>query len=283
MSYAILCPADRFTSEELVQYAANAEAAGFDTLWIPELSGREPFVTCAQMLAATSSIRVGTAIANVYVRDARATKAAAYSLADGYGNRFDLGIGLSNKTGNDPRGHTWLPPIEKMKDFMDRYDSTDMMFQQQGDVPVYLAAHGPKLMDFAASRLDGAYTYLQTVDYSREAKAKLGAGKLHLMQPTVFVEDPEQARNLARRAIAVYMPLQNYHRAWRERGFSDEDFAGKGTDDFVDALIAWGDAEKIGERYTDQYSAGIDQIIVIPVGVDLKTDAGWDRLKAQIS
>ena len=283
MSYSVLCPADMYTHDELIAYAQSAEAAGFETIWLPELYGRDPFVTAGTVLGATSTIRVGTAIANVYVRDARATRSAAYSLADGYGDRFDLGLGLSNKVGNEPRGHTWQPPIKKMTDFIDRYDESDLMFPHQGNVNRYLAAHGPKLMDFAAERLEGAYTYLQTVDYSREAKAKLGDKKPHLMQTSVFIEDPERAREMARRAIAVYMPLQNYHRAWRERGFQDDDFADRGTDDFIDAIVAWGDKDQIGQRYSDQFDAGIDQIIVIAVGVDLKTNEGWDRLRTQIN
>ena len=283
MSYAVLCPADRFNHDELVRYAQLAEDAGLDTIWLPELLGRDPFVTCASVLAATSSIRVGTAIANVYVRDARATKAAAFSLADAHGNRFELGLGLSNKVGNSPRGHEWLSPLLKMRDFIDRYDSADMMFHHNASVSVYLAAHGPKLMAFAAERLDGAYTYLQTIDYSKYAKHQLGPKKLHLMQPTVMLEDPTRARELARRAISVYLPLENYHRAWRERGFEEGDFADRGSDHFIDAIVAWGNPERVNEHYQAQFAAGVDQIIIIPVGIDLKADTGWENLRAHIS
>ena len=283
MSFAVLCPADMFSHNELVRYAQSAESAGFDTIWLPELFGREPFVTCASVLAATSSIRVGTAIANVYARDARATKAAAFSLADAHDNRFELGLGLSNKVGNSPRGHEWLPPLAKMKDFIDRYDNAEMMFQNKASVPVYLAAHGPKLMDFAAERLDGAYTYLQTIDYSREAKQRLDRKKLHLMQTTVLVENPVKARELARRSISVYLPLENYHRAWRERGFADAEFADRGSDRFIDAIVAWGKSERINEHYQAHLAAGVDQIIIIPVGIDLRGDVGWEKLATQIA
>ena len=103
------------------------------------------------------------------------------------------------------------------------------------------------------------------------------------MQPTVLAEDPDKARELARRAIAVYLPLENYHWAWRQRGFDDADFADRGSDRFVDAIIAWGSPERINEHYRAQLEAGVDQIIAIPIGVDLKTDAGWERLAAQIA
>ena len=80
VEYGVMCPADRMDNQQLSAYARGAEEAGIDTIWVPELYGRDPFVTCALILGATRNVRVGTAIANVYVRDARATKAAALPL-----------------------------------------------------------------------------------------------------------------------------------------------------------------------------------------------------------
>ena len=104
MSYGIMCTADFMSHDQLIEYAQRAESSGIGTIWIPELFGREPFVTCATVLGATSTVRVGTAIANVYPRDARATKAAAYSLADGYGDRFDLGLAYPTRWATRPAG-----------------------------------------------------------------------------------------------------------------------------------------------------------------------------------
>lgn len=283
MQYGTMCNADFMSVEDIINYARRAEEIGLDIIWLPELMGRDPFVMASIILGNTASINVGTAIANMYARDARATKSAALSLADAYDNRFELGLGLSNPVGVVPRGHEWLPPVRKATDFLDLYDAADIFFKHNASVPRYLAAHGPKLMDLAAERLDGAYTYLQTVEYSKEAKAKLGNKKLHLMQPTIFAADPTSARELARKAISIYMPLKNYHRAWRERGFSDTDFADGGSDEFIDALIAWGDKQRILARYTEQAEAGIDQIIVIPAGINLQEDTGWTTFKEVIA
>jgi probable F420-dependent oxidoreductase len=282
MSHGLMVPADSLSTPELIQYAKNAEQCGFDIVWVSELFGREPFITCATLLGATSKIHVGTAIVNIYARDARATKAAAYSLGEAYGNRFELGIGLSNKMGNDQRGLPWLAPSKKVKDFMGYYDSTQLMFDHQSDVPVYLAAHGPTLMKLAAELTDGAYVYMKPVEYSRWAKDQLGDKKLHLMQPTVFNNDPDKARAIARRAVSIYLPLENYHRAWREAGFADSDFMDGGSDYFIDSLIAWGDEAKILERYALQRKNGVDQIIVGPANLDLKADAGWQQLESLI-
>ena len=210
MSYGIICNADQLNQSQLSEFAAQAEGAGLDNIWVPELFGRDPFITCSVLLAATHSLRVGTAIANVYARDSRATKAAAYSLADAHDNRFELGLGVSNTVGNSARGHDWLPPVKKMTDFMDGYDAAELTFQNTANVPAYLAAHGPGLMNFAARRLDGAYSYLMNLNYTAEAKAKIGDKKLHLMQPTVFspaLTGLAKMRMPPKHATSIHWPL----------------------------------------------------------------------------
>jgi probable F420-dependent oxidoreductase len=279
MTFGLMVTADFFSSDQLVHVARQAEANGFSNLWVPEMFGRDPFITCATLLNATTGIHVGTAITNIYARDERAIKAAAYSLAESSNDRFELGLGVSNKVGNDQRGLPFLPPVKKLNAFMDRYEATELMFDHGAKrVPVYLAAHGPKLMQLAADRLDGAYTYMMPVAYSRQSKDRIGEGKLHLMQPTVFESDPALARKHARRAVSIYIPLENYHRAWREGGFADEDFANGGSDDFIDSLIAWGDQEQILARYSEQRAHGVDHIIMSPANLNLLDDTSWPQL-----
>ena len=279
-----MIPADFFSTEQLQEIARNAEQLGFRNLWVPEMFGRDPFVSCALLLNATQKIHVGTAITNVYARDERAIKAAAYSLAECSGDRFELGLGVSNKMGNELRGLPWRAPTKKLTDFLDRYESTELMFEHGSDgVPIYLAAHGPRLMQLAADRLNGAYVYMMPPEYSKVSKARLGTGKLHLMQPTVFENDPEPARQHARRAVSIYMPLENYHRAWREAGFAEEDFADEGSNYFIDTLVAWGDQGAIQQRYALQGEQGVDQIIVSPVNLNLMADSGWQQLQSLVT
>ena len=281
ITFGVMCAADFMAHDQLQAFARRAEASGLDQIWVPELLGRDPFITASVLLAATQTIRVGTAIANVYVRDARATKAAAFSLTDAFGERFDLGLGVSNPVGNEPRGHSWVAPVTKLTDFVERYDAARLFVKsEQPPIPRYLAAHGPKLMALAGRHFDGAFTYLQTLEYSRIAKSLLGEGRLNLMQPTVFSEDADHARALARRAISIYLPLENYHRAWRERGFSDADFADGGSDAFIDALIPWGNRSDIAVRFRDQIVQGVGHIIMTPLGLELSQDHDWTEITA---
>ncbi len=269
MKIGLLFNTDPLPGAALAGFARDAEQAGFERLWVPELFGREPFVTAGALLQATSRIGVATGIANVYVRDALATKAAAATLDELSGGRFEMGLGVSNTVGNSLRGHEWLPPVTKLTRFFDAMDAAKLMFKADGHVPVYLAAHGPKLMAFAASRADGAMTYLATNDYNAHARKTLGADKrLIVMQPTLINSSPEAARRVARKAVRIYLPLANYQRAWAAQGWAPEDYRDGGSDRFVDALVAWGSIDAVKRRFAEHRAAGVDQVVIIPLNFD---------------
>ncbi len=281
MDIGLLFNTDRMTGTALIEYAQRAERTGIDCIWLPELFGREPFVTAAALLGATGSIRVASGIANVYVRDAIATKAAATTLAELYDGRFELGLGVSNNTGNSLRGHDWLPPLVKLDSFFTAMDDARLAIRYEHKVPVYLAAHGPKLMEFAARRADGANTYLMTTQYTERAREILGPDKrLIVMQQCLVSESSEQARSIARKAIHIYLQLENYHRAWSTQGFSHADYADGGSDRLVDAIVAWGSTATVRARIDEHRAAGADQVVVIPINADNSALPDWHLLEA---
>ncbi len=78
--HSVLLFTDGMPVDELDDYGRRVEGLGYDTLWVPEVGGREPFAACAYLLARTTRIRVGTGIANVYARDAVAAAQHCYAL-----------------------------------------------------------------------------------------------------------------------------------------------------------------------------------------------------------
>src|SRR5258705_75180 len=77
---------------EAEQLAAEAEAAGASGVWVADVR-REPYLTSAAALRATTHVTVGTDVAVAFSRSPAATAQAAWDLA-GYGNgRFVLGLG----------------------------------------------------------------------------------------------------------------------------------------------------------------------------------------------
>jgi len=74
---------------------AEIEELGYAALWFGEALGREAFINASMFLSATSRLVVATGIANIFVRDAWATNAAAKMLAGAFPDRFVLGLGVS--------------------------------------------------------------------------------------------------------------------------------------------------------------------------------------------
>ena len=80
------------TMREAEQLAAEAENAGASGVWVSDVR-REPYLTSAAALRATTHVTVGTDVAVAFSRSPAATAQAAWDLA-GYGNgRFVLGLG----------------------------------------------------------------------------------------------------------------------------------------------------------------------------------------------
>ena len=73
----VLSFTDDKSPEALADYARHLEALGYPALWLPDMLGRDPFTTAAFVLERTERLQVGTAIANVYGRDAFAAARAA--------------------------------------------------------------------------------------------------------------------------------------------------------------------------------------------------------------
>ena len=73
----------------------GAEQLGFDSVWTAEAYGSDAFTPLAWWGSRTSSIRLGTAIAQISARTPTATAMAALTLDHLSGGRFVLGLGAS--------------------------------------------------------------------------------------------------------------------------------------------------------------------------------------------
>jgi hypothetical protein len=85
--------------------------------------------------------------------------------------------------------------------------------------------------------------------------------------------DPVKARALARKGIAIYLGLPNYRNNLLLLGFSAGDIDnGGGSDNLVDALVAWGDAAALARRVEAHLDAGADQVCIQALSDDGKPD-----------
>ncbi|HEU0335950.1 MAG TPA: TIGR03620 family F420-dependent LLM class oxidoreductase [Gaiellaceae bacterium] len=266
--------------------AAEAERLGFGCIWYPEgLGTRESFTNAAVLLGATARIRVASGIANIWGRDPVATANAARVLEDAFEGRFLLGLGVSHPRQVDPRGHVYSRPVARMRAYLEAMDddpfvSPDGTSARRAPVPRVLAALRPPMLRLAAERAAGAHTFLVPVEHTRRARELLGPGRVLVPEQKVLLEtDPRAARVRARRALGWYLDTPNYLDNLRSLGFEDSDFADGGSDRLVDALVAWGDEERVVARLREHLDAGADQVAVHPLGGD-RDPLGLDVLRA---
>src|SRR2546425_9977849 len=84
----------------LARMAAQAEAAGFETLWTSEMF-HDPFLPLAAAASSTSRIGLGTSIALAFVRSPWVTALSALDLDVLSSGRFILGLGTGLKRLNE--------------------------------------------------------------------------------------------------------------------------------------------------------------------------------------
>ncbi|NBE92147.1 TIGR03620 family F420-dependent LLM class oxidoreductase [Nonomuraea sp. KC401] len=247
--------------------AAEIESLGFGTLWFGETpAGKESLVHAALLLDATQSMMIATGIASIWGRDATAAATGSNALAEAYGGRFVLGLGVSHAPAVEMRGHDYSRPVSAMRDYLDAMDATQYSAPLPAPPPRLLAALRPRMLELAAQRTQGAHPYFVPVEHTARARAVLGPDPVLAPEQTVVLDtDPERARQIARRFMSIYLGLPNYVNNLLDLGWSEDDVTGGGSDALVDAIVAWGDPETIIERVRDHLEAGADHVCVQPL------------------
>jgi probable F420-dependent oxidoreductase len=261
---SIISYTDGMAVQELEAAVQRIEELGYDSFWVTEFTGRDPYTTAAHVLARTERIKVATGIANVYSHDAVVAAQNRQTLAELSGGRFVLGLGVSHPPMAAMHGAEWVPPLRKMRAYLDAMEATRVDSPPgPAPAPIWLAANGPRLLELVAERLDGANTYLLPPAHTRRAREILGPDKrLNVVLPCCLCEDPVRARKIARSALAIYMPLPAYQNEWRRWGFEESDWADGGSERLIDMIVAWGDEAAIRARAAEYEAAGASHIAV---------------------
>lgn len=168
------------TMAELVAAGRAAEAAGAEVLWVPELH-RSATVPAAVLAAATSTARIGTAIALAFTRSPMVTALEALDLDEMSAGRFVLGLGSGVQRLNEdwhnarfgkPAPHL-RETVRNLRAFWElagsgaeialdgEYEPMHIrgyqrpFGQARPTIPVYLAAMGPIMTRLAGEIGDG--------------------------------------------------------------------------------------------------------------------------------
>ena len=256
---------DALPTPEAQRAAQLVEELGFGSLWVAEAVGRDPFVSSAVLLSATTNLKLATGIANIYARDPMTMVAGQKTLAEAFPGRFLLGMGVSHgHLVAGVRKHDYSKPYSYMVEYLDKMDKA--LFMAKGpadDGGRLLAALGPKMLELSATRANGAHPYFTTPEHTAIAREALGADALLAPEQMCVLEtDPVEARRIARAGMKIYLGLPNYWNNLKRLGFTDDDREDGGSDRLVDAVVVWGTEEQIAERVAEHHAAGADHVCV---------------------
>jgi probable F420-dependent oxidoreductase len=245
--------------------AAELEQLGFGAIWFGEAYGREAFTHAGLLLAATGRIAIATGIANIYARDPVTMAAAQKTLAEAYPDRFVLGLGVSHvPLVEQMRGHRYEKPVPTMRAYLDAMDKAPYRAAPPTLKPIrMLAALGPKMLQLAAERTEGAHPYNVNPEHTAQARGILGPGPYLCPEQAVVLEtDAAKARQIGRAFLGIYVGLPNYANNFLRLGFDEADLQNGGSDRLIDGIVAWGDLYAIRNRIRAHQSAGADHVCI---------------------
>lgn len=237
--WGVSLPLEGIPLTDHVAVARTAASLGYSDAWTLEVDGVDAFAPLA-VVGATTHMRVGTAIANVFTRGPATLAMSAASLAEIAPGRFCLGIGA----GSQPivelwNGGSFQRPATRVREMAlflrQALGGERVVFQGRtlsvngfrlsrplpAPVPIHIAALRPGMLRVAGEVGDGviinwlaADDVPQSVQVAREAARQAGRDPAVLevvARLMVQVDPPSTAADtFARRYMAAYLNVPVY-------------------------------------------------------------------------
>lgn len=311
-----------------------AEAAGYACAWVGEAYGTDAPTVLAWLAAQTSTIDLGSAVMQVPARSAAATAMTAATLDALSGGRFRLGVGVSGpQVSAGWHGVAFDAPLARTRAYVEvvraalarqplTHDGPHLPLPPPGysgpalrlaqpapraDLPLYLAALGPRNVELAGEVADGWLPVFFSPEHPGEAMERLAAGRARSSRPDGGApfdvspsvplvvtgagqarEDVDQALGRLRAHTALYLggmgsrTLNVYAAAATRMGFGE---AAASVQDLYlqrrqreaaaavpDALLATtalvGDRDHLAGRLRAYAGAGVSTVSVMPMAAE---------------
>ena len=272
---------DSLSARQVAELAHRTERLNYGALWYPEATGFETFGFASLVLSETDRLCAASGIANIYARDAVAAVAGHDTLNSFYGDRYVLGLGVSHiPLVEEFRGHRYGRPVAAMRAYLDAMDAAALTIPTP-ERNIILAALGPNMLALARDRTRGAHPYNVTPEHTARARAIIGPDRwLCVEQKVCLTAEASRARRVAAEVLSLYLPLPNYRNNWLSLGFGEEELTGRGSDRFLDAMVAWGSADAVRARIKDHFDAGANHVCIQPLDPGGTAAPDWNALEA---
>jgi alkanesulfonate monooxygenase SsuD/methylene tetrahydromethanopterin reductase-like flavin-dependent oxidoreductase (luciferase family) len=281
---------------DILEWSRRAEAEGFEGVLVPE-SFNDSLAYAQAIAAATTRLKVGTAIANVYLRHPSLLAQQAAAVQAFSGGRLLLGLGVGHRVVNASLGIDMGDPLAKLRAVVEtlRTGWTKGPFQPRPETPpvILAAAIASTAIEVAGEIADGVIfnlfplaRYAKAMGWLRRGLEKGGraaAGYEVCHFATCYLGDDRQAcLDEAKRMLARYANLPFYGNMLAKAGFAGEVEAVRAAmkardvqkaerevgNGMADAVTLCGRPEACRERLAEYERAGATMAIVFsnPVG-----------------
>jgi F420-dependent oxidoreductase-like protein len=304
--------------------AREADRLGYSVVWAAEAYGSDAVSVVAWVAAQTTRVDVGTAVMQIPARTPAATAMTAATLDTLSGGRFRLGLGVSGPQVSEGwHGVRFDQPLGRTREYVDivrmalrreRVSYTGRHFTLplpdgpgkplklivhpvRDDLPVYLAAVGPRNLELTGEIADGWLAIFFSPEHSGPQLRAIAAGReragrtlegfdVVATAPVVFRDDPRSAADHVREYAALYVGgmgsrEQNFYNALAVRmGYEQaareiqdrylaRDYSGAAAAvpfEFLDATSLLGPTERVAERMRAFADAGVTTLTLAPQG-----------------
>ncbi len=319
--------------------AVEAERLGYSVVWAAEAYGSDAATVLAWIAAHTSTIDVGSAIFQIPGRTPALTAMTAATLDTLSGGRFRLGLGVSGPQVSEGwHGVRFDKPLGRTREYVEivrlalarekvQYDGTHWtlplpdgpgkalrltVHPARENIPVYLAAVGPKNLELTGEIADGWLAIFFAPEYAKESLGHIRAGQEKAGRteqafdvvptvPVVVGDDVQACAEPVRHYAALYVGgmgsrEQNFYNQLASRmGYEDaarevqdlylarahRDAAAAVPFEFIDRTSLIGPPERIRDRLSAYADAGVTTLSVATYAATLEERTATLRTVAQ--
>lgn len=322
----------------------EAERLGYDVVWAAEAYGSDSPSMLAWLAGQTSRIHLGSAVMQIPARSPAATAMTAATIDTLSGGRFRLGLGVSGPQVSEGwHGVRFAAPLARTREYVDivrlalarervAYAGDHYTLPLPGgpgkalklgfhppraDIPIYLAAIGPKNLRLAGEIADGWLAIFFAPEHAADQLAQIRAGRVAAGRgqagaelagfdvvpsvPVVVGEDPAACAELVRWYAALYVGgmgsrEQNFYFQLAVRmGYGDaarevqdlylarrhRDAAAAVPFEFIDQTSLLGSRERIADRLAAYAASGVTTLSVSVFAADAESGAATLRTVAE--
>jgi F420-dependent oxidoreductase-like protein len=306
--------------------AQEADRLGYSVVWAAEAWGSDVVSVLGFLAATTSRIDLGSAIMQIPARTPAMTAMTAATLDTLSGGRFRLGLGVSGPQVSEGwHGVRFDKPLGRTREYVEivrkalrretlTYDGAHytlplpdgpgkalkmIIHPIRAEVPVYLAAVGPRNLELAGEIGDGVLPLFLAPERAADVLGPVRAGRAKAGRDlTGFDVAPTVPLSVGPDPVACAAPVRDYAALYvggmgsREKNFYNDIARRMGFEaqarevqdlylarkqreaaaavpyEFVDRTSLLGPPERIADRLTELAEAGVTTVSAAPYGED---------------